>query len=397
MANKITITALKLHEKLSSHHAPPHIIYWDSSTTTSGGKYSTYPQRSATLIPWFISNLLVFLLIFVCAAKFLDLLLSPWGAHIPIIEMGYWFSATLLGVFVFGINTVFFNHADEYAESLNGLIQFGKEIAINIPKSKRKNHIDKCIGMLALWTAVTLNIIPFLVLIYQWLEGYDLSLWILKLVFGNNFEESLWLPFRVVLYIGRVAINLVWLTELYRTICVMCLIMILEPPIFFLCLEEFDKESLDYPVLKKYWKLCRIRNVNVKPCGQITGVSMGFCFVLTTITHVACILYWDRLSGLMLGYFIGVTVVMDSMLYTALPWVTKLYDMSNTLIEKWRKENAGWSRQGTKRRHFGMLLKATKPIAFKAGNVGVLKEETKRRYFESVLSAFCDVALALKG
>ncbi|CAL8149075.1 unnamed protein product [Orchesella dallaii] len=372
MANKLTISALKLQEKLSYYHTCPYILYWDTKTTTSGGKYSTYPPISISLMPWYISTLIVFIGSFVCGGNFVYLLVSPWEGGHQLINIGFSFSVGLLGYLAFGLNVVFFYYADNFAESLNGLIEFGEEIAIaaNKPrKIKKSNKNDIIIGMFALQTVVFLNIMPFIIVPFEYLEGLDPTVWVLKVVLGKDFEEVLWPVFRITLLVGRLGVSLAYITEVCRTICVMCLIMILESPLFFLSLGEFRKEALDYPVLRKYWRLCRIRNVNVKSCGQMTAVSMGFCFVMMTFTHVGCIFYWERMSGPILGSFVGTTLVMDSMLHTVLPWVTKLYDMSSRLIKQWRKENAGMERRGIKRRHLGMLLNATRPIAFSIGSV----------------------------
>ncbi|CAL8149078.1 unnamed protein product [Orchesella dallaii] len=200
-----------------------------------------------------------------------------------------------------------------------------------------------------------------------------------------------------MLYIIRLVLSIAYLTEISRTICMMCLIMILEPPLFFLCLQQFENELLDYPVLHKYMDLCRIRNINVKPCGQITGISMASAFVMTTLAHVGCLFYWDRLSAPLIGCLVGATMFLDCMVHTVLPWVTKLYDMSSRLIHKWRKQNAGMDRRAWKRKHLEMLLKGTRPIAFKVGSVGTLKEETKLCYFQSILNAFCDLVMTLDG
>ncbi|CAL8149084.1 unnamed protein product [Orchesella dallaii] len=396
MANKLTISALRLHDKISSYYAPPHIIHWDRKST-AGGKYCAHPQKSIILLPWYLSNAIVFGGIFVCEGNFLTLLLTPYKGGVPIVPIVFSFSVGFLGLFAFGVNMVFFYNADEYIESLNCLIRYGNEIANTIPKTKRINRSNKLTGMLALWMVIFANIFPFLVVPLQWLEGFDPTKWILKIILGDNFEEVLWPAFRIMLLVIRLGLSIAYLTEIYRTICIMCLIMILEPPLFSLCLQEFNRETLDYPVLAKYLKLCRIRNINVNSCGQITGISMASCFVMTTYVHVACLFYWDKLSGPILGCLVGGTISMDCVLYTVLPWVTKLYDMSSGLISKWRKQNAGMKWRRLKKRHLGMLLKGTRSISFKVGNIGTLKQETELCYFQSILDAFCDLALTLNG
>ncbi|CAL8149072.1 unnamed protein product [Orchesella dallaii] len=99
--------------------------------------------------------------------------------------------------------------------------------------------------------------------------------------------------------------------------------------------------------------------------------------------------------GPMLGCVVGATIVIDCILNTVLPWIAKLYDMSNKLLKKWRKENAERTGRRWKRQHLEMLLKATKPIGFRVGNVGVIKQETKLCYYQAVLNSFSDLALAL--
>ncbi|CAL8129268.1 unnamed protein product [Orchesella dallaii] len=126
MANKLTISALKLHEKLTLYHACPYILYWDIKNKSSLGKYSSHPPNSPSLISWYLSTLIVFGGSFVSEGNFLILTLSPWNGRIPIISIGFSFLIGLLGFLALGINTVFFYHADKFAEGLNKLIEFGE-------------------------------------------------------------------------------------------------------------------------------------------------------------------------------------------------------------------------------------------------------------------------------
>ncbi|CAL8129269.1 unnamed protein product [Orchesella dallaii] len=397
MANKLTISALKLHTKISSYHSPPYIIYWNIKSTTSDGKYCVHPRNSLTLLPWYLSNIIVFGGIFVAWGNFVTLFLTHNNNQIPIISIFFSFSVGMLGLFAFGVNIVFFYSADEYTESLNRLIRYGNQIAKTIPKTNRRNASDKVVGMFALWGVLLGSTLPFVLVPFQWVAGYDPTLWVFNFVLGNNFEEILPPVFRIMVYAIRLVLSIAYLVEISRTLCMMCLIMILEPPLFFLCLQKFEREPLDYPVLQNYCELCRIRNISINPCGQSTGISMASTFLMMTLAHVAYLFYWDRLSTPLIGCLVGATICMDSMVHMVLPWVTKLYDMSSNLIYKWRKQNAGMERIGWKRKHLGMLLKGMRPIAFKVGNVGTLKEETKLCYFQSILDAFCDLAMTLDG
>ncbi|CAL8129274.1 unnamed protein product [Orchesella dallaii] len=397
MANPLVIYALKLHEKICSYHAPSHILYWKVSSTTLGGEYASYPQKSQCLIPWYLSNIIVFGGIFVTEGNFLTLFLSHRETDIPVVYTGFSFAVGIFGVFTLGVNTVFFSYAEEYAQSLNALLRYGKEVQLSYTKrkTKRRNMSDNLVGMFALWLVIFCNIVPFLLVPAEWLAGYDPTLWIFQMILGRNFEEALWPGFRLILLVIRLSLSLAYLSEIYRAFCVICMIMLLEPPIYLLCLENFDKESLDYPAVRKYWNLCRIRNVTLKCCGQMTGILLGLGFVVLIVTHVACLLYWDRFNGPMLGCVVGATIVLDCLLNTVFPWVAKLYDVSNGLVKKWRKENAERTGRRWQRQHLEMLLKATKSIGYRVGNVGVIKQETKLCYYQAVLNSFSDLALAL--
>ncbi|CAL8129258.1 unnamed protein product [Orchesella dallaii] len=351
---QLLLKAFRLHERLTTFYNSPHILYWGFNPKTQVECW----QRRSQIPKSFLASIFVVALI----------------------------TIFFFGSMSIGINVILIISGNQFSEALNKLHQYSNYCVSRTRTVENKNGFQnnfksKLPGTIAtLSVAVTglTTILLFPVAIYLkidpiiWLPGYS----------------HLVLPLRLVL-------SFVYIRESLRTAALCCLIISFDAPLFFHCLEYCDSFPIGNGGINAYQVLRRIRCINVKSCSDFTGVLLCCIHLLLVSGHVVVICGYDMLPFPILVLFIVCLVMIDIVLHTYLPWVSRIYDWSSGIIEKWRRLLGNTDKKG--RRILRRKIAALRPIAFRCGSIGPLTRDTKRRYFKSIFEGFFDVVIAFQN
>jgi len=287
-----------------------------------------------------------------------------------------------------GIHIILYFSRYEFQEALNGLQALSENFVLQPGQIYQMNNFQTLQSYLP--GLLSLTIVAFSVCGTPILVCMGLFI---------KIDPIVWLPgYNSYMFPMRFMLGVFYVAEAFRAVTVAILLISYETPIFSYCLEFCKVQRLE-TALNAYTLFRRVRNVNLKQCGVFTSILLGFLFLLMVLLHSVVIFGSRLLPGMLHALLVVGIILIDIAMLIYLPWVTRIYDFSNDIIQKWKLEAAQYDdgdRVVFKRKLLKRQVATLQPISYRCGSVGFLRKDTKRVYFMSIFDGVTNVVLTFR-
>lgn len=391
MANTWCLKAFELNELLSKYRCFPYIMLWDNKNCPLG-----YLEKNTSQHRYFLFSITIS-----ASGIVLFLLSAAWRVkysvgNFPWLAFGIWVFIGLCATLAFGVDVVLSTEAEDYVECINKLDKFGAHIAsLERPFIKRRQKILSIYDTIGLFAMVMVAFVHLATMLFPLcivLAQTDMDpIYSLLSHYFQSYNAIL--SSTVFLIIRLLLFNLI-LSQIFRTITVLGLTILVEAPLFYQCLNHFRRYPVNHMVLALYARLYQIRCINSTACGTMMQLAMSVFLLINVFSRCCCLFVMQHFNPLLRVGFVGQLVLQDLMLVIMMPLAANVCDVSTNLIRNWKLSLESVRKQ--ERTYVRKSLSHFRPIAFRCGNIGKIRRDTKREYFNALLYNFIDATLMLK-